>query len=79
MSQDLMKNDGVAIADWKSPELILDDEDPDAIFADETAHHCLTGRECLAAGADGFLDGRLTHPIFLLICCNLERECVMLL
>ena len=38
MSQDLMKNDGVAVADWKSPELIPDDEDPDAFLADESAN-----------------------------------------
>jgi hypothetical protein len=56
MFQDLLEDYRVAIGDWKSPELGLNDEDPDAFFADEPAHHCLAGCENIASGAECFLD-----------------------
>jgi hypothetical protein len=79
MFQDLLEDDRVAVCDWKSPELVLNDENPNTFLADETAHHGLAGCKNIAAGAECFLDCPLAHPIFLLICRNLERERVMLL
>jgi hypothetical protein len=56
MFQDLLEDDRVAVCDWKSPELVLNDENPNTFLADETAHHGLAGCENIAAAAKCFLD-----------------------
>src|SRR2546427_2532365 len=78
-TQDLFNDDILAIYGWTSPELVLDGEDHDAFFAGESSVNVTASCKCLTLGAVCFLYRGLTHPTFLLICCNLERERVMLL
>jgi len=51
-----VEDNRVTIWNWKSPKLVLDDEDPDAFFADEPADHGLAGCEYVAAVAGCFLN-----------------------